>query len=106
MAITRLQDLERYDKIHSEAVHANYTMQVAQRQTDALTSTRVSIASVLFDISGLLSQTMVFLMGAWLALQNDCSQLASWIQAEGPVSDIFPFALLSAHIQERTSLHV
>lgn len=92
LAITHLQDIERYDKIHSEAVHANYTMQVSQRQTDALTSTRASIASVIFDVSGLLSQTVVFLMGAWLALQNDCSRLASWLQAEGAVRSIITSA--------------
>ncbi|KAF8916734.1 hypothetical protein CPB85DRAFT_1432044 [Mucidula mucida] len=73
---------ERFDIIYSEAVHANYAAQVSQRQTDALAGTRAAISSFAFDVSALFNHAMIFLTSAWLVLENDCSQLANWLQSD------------------------
>ncbi|KAF8911425.1 hypothetical protein CPB85DRAFT_655440 [Mucidula mucida] len=79
---TEPEIFERFDIIYSEAVHANYAAQVSQRQTDALAGTRAAISSFAFDVSALFNHAMIFLTSAWLVLENDCSQLASWLQSD------------------------
>ncbi|KAG6811620.1 hypothetical protein H0H92_006584 [Tricholoma furcatifolium] len=78
VAIGRLY--EQLDLIRSEVAHAQYTAQVHQRKTDALTSAQTTMSTLVSDEMISLESCLSLFLSTWSRLHVDCTEILRWLQ--------------------------
>lgn len=71
---------ERLESAHSELVHAQYSVQVAHRNTDIVATTRTAISNLVSDEILNIQTGLGLFLTIWATLRTECMDVLEWLE--------------------------
>ncbi|KAF9260718.1 hypothetical protein L218DRAFT_1002458 [Marasmius fiardii PR-910] len=71
---------ERLEDAHNELVHAQYSVQVAHRNTDIVATTRTAISSLVSEEMLNIQTGLCLFLTIWATLRTECMDILYWLE--------------------------
>ncbi|KAG7095724.1 hypothetical protein E1B28_006437 [Marasmius oreades] len=71
---------EHLEGAHNELVHAQYSAQIAHRNTDIVTTTRTAISNLVSDEMLNLQSGLNLFLTIWATLRTECMDILEWLE--------------------------